>query len=169
VRRAWLAALLASGCASYSGARGPAPASASTASTYSAQGSVREPAASVSGATVRSTAVLPGLQMQPLTPSIAPPGGPDFAQDEEARREEALARWEAELDRARDELAATVGQCRVICMAATNVCAATREICRLTGDATAARAHDARCARARERCLDAARRRDGACPACPAA
>jgi hypothetical protein len=92
----------------------------------------------------------------------APPG-----EDEVVSREAAIARWELDLQRGRDELGASVGQCRVICMAASHVCTATREICRLTGDLIAAQPRDVRCARARSACIDAGRRRDGACPVCP--
>jgi hypothetical protein len=58
-------------------------------------------------------------------------------------------------------LAAALGECRTICSAAGNICVAAGEVCRLVG------ADDTRCARARSRCADAGRRRDGACPTCP--
>lgn len=168
MRRAAVAALLACGCASYSSPRSTsAPPSASP--SYSAQSTAREYPASVGGASSGSLSVLPGLQAAPTTPGYSLQGGVDDGGDggEEARREATIARWEAQLQRGRDELAATATQCRVICMAASNVCTATREICRLTGDLIPAQARDPRCARARSACIDAGRRRDGACPVCP--
>jgi len=171
MRRAGLAALLACGCASYSGGRSTA-APPSASASYAAPSTAREHPVSVAGApgaSGGSLSVQPGLQAAPTTPNGSLQGGSNDGGggDEEARREATIARWEAQLQRGRDELAATATQCRVICMAASNVCTATREICRLTGDLIAGQPRDVRCARARSACVDAGRRRDGACPVCP--
>lgn len=92
----------------------------------------------------------------PIAPaSVAPP--PDSAQgggDVIAAQEDVIRRNDA-------ALAAALGECRTICAAAGNICVAAGEICRLTSD------RDLRCERARGRCTDAGRRRDGACPTCP--
>jgi hypothetical protein len=166
MRRVGLAALFVCGCASYSGPRSTAaPPSASP--SYSAQSTAREYPVSVGGASGGAQSLQPGLSVAPSTPSYSLQGGVDDGGGDEARREAAITRWEAQLQRGRDELAATATQCRVICMAASNVCTATREICRLTGDLIAGVARDPRCARARSACVDAGRRRDGACPVCP--
>ena len=167
MRRAAVAALVVCGCASYSGPR--SSAAPPSASPYAAQSAAREYPVSVGGASGGTQSYQPGLSVAPSTPGYSVQGGVDDGAggNEEAQREAAITRWEAQLQRGRDELAATATQCRVICMAASNVCTATREICRLTGDLIPAQARDPRCARARSACIDAGRRRDGACPVCP--
>lgn len=62
---------------------------------------------------------------------------------------------------------APAADCRTACRAATGVCAAAEEICRLTGDAGAEDPRDARCAQARSSCADARRQRGERCPVCP--
>jgi hypothetical protein len=163
MRRAGLAAVLACGCASYSAARAAPPATA-TASISPAPSYTREPPASLSGGATNAPS---SLRFAPVAPNGSAQGLDVPGEPDDAGREGSIARWEAELQRGRDELAASVGQCRVICMAATHVCTATREICRITGDLIAAQPRDVRCARARSACIDAGRRRDGACPVCP--
>lgn len=92
----------------------------------------------------------------------------DFSNEDEGARDASITRWQTELERQQAQLATSLAQCRDICAAAGNVCTAASEICRLTGDLTRANARDARCTRARTACVDAGRRRDGACPVCPA-
>ncbi|MFO0602433.1 MAG: hypothetical protein U0324_04625 [Polyangiales bacterium] len=162
MRRALLLPALALGCAS----AGAPPPSAAPSSAYSTQ-STREVPASYS-ATPR-TGASQGY-IAPSIPSVQPtaPEGPDFVPPtDEEQREADIARWQERLHNASNGLAATVSECRSICMAASDVCTAAREICRLTGDLVAAQARDARCGRARASCIDAGRRRDGACPVCP--
>ncbi len=92
----------------------------------------------------------------PISPSSVAPD-PDSAQgggDAIAAQEDVIRRNDA-------ALAAALGECRTICAAAGNICVAAGEICRLTTD------RDLRCERARARCNDAGRRRDGTCPTCP--
>lgn len=98
---------------------------------------------------------------------------PGFAQPPPDNPDEQIARWRMALDAGeaslRSALMASARECREICGAAGNICVAAREICRLTGDATAASARDVRCVRARDACVDAGRRRDQACAVCPPA
>ena len=63
---------------------------------------------------------------------------------------------------------APTADCRAACRAATGVCAASDELCRLTGDGASPTALDPRCARARDACADASRQRADRCPVCPA-
>jgi hypothetical protein len=176
-RRALVLALLSvAGCAARSAA--PSTASPSSASGAYAPSSAasREQlrvGASTSGSVGPSNGVYmgaaPALGSISSVPGTPPARVPDLdLHDEDDEREARIAQWEQELERQRAGLAASLAQCRDICAAAGNVCTAASEICRLTGDLTRANARDARCTRARTACLDAARRRDGACPACPA-
>lgn len=164
MRRALLLPALALGCAS----AGAPPPSAAPSSAYSAQ-STREAPTSYGAAPRAGTSqgyLPPGLSIPSVQPTA--PGGPDFVTpNDEEQREADIARWQERLHNASNGLAATVAECRSICMAASDVCTAAREICRLTGDLVAAQARDARCGRARASCIDAGRRRDGACPVCP--
>lgn len=88
---------------------------------------------------------------------------PDDADEAcESSRTDSIEAHEAAIVEAQRTLAAGSAECRDICRAAGNICTAAGEICRLAGDG------HARCARARGSCTDAGRRRDGACPVCPA-
>ncbi len=64
-------------------------------------------------------------------------------------------------------VSAPTADCRSACRATSGVCAASEEICRLTGDGAAPAPLDARCGRAREACSDATRQRADRCPVCP--
>lgn len=79
-----------------------------------------------------------------------------------------IAALEADIAQGLAAVAAPAADCRSACRAAGGVCAARDEICRLTGDASAAQALDARCTRARAACDDATRQRTERCPVCPA-
>lgn len=81
--------------------------------------------------------------------------------------QDAIGGLEAQIAQGLAAFAAPEPECREICRASDGVCAAAREICRLTGDAEAEHPLDLRCARAREACADAGRQRDGRCPTCP--
>lgn len=81
--------------------------------------------------------------------------------------QDAISGLEAQIAQGLAAFAAPEPECRDICRASDGVCAAAREICRLTGDAEAEHPLDLRCARAREACADAGRQRDGRCPTCP--
>jgi hypothetical protein len=111
--------------------------------------------------------VSPSTGRQP-TATVTQPG---FAQPPPDNPEGEIARWRMALDAGeaslRSALMASARECREICTAAGNICVAAHEICRLTGDATVASARDVRCARARDACVDAGRRRDQACAVCP--
>ncbi len=78
-----------------------------------------------------------------------------------------IAALEGEIAQGLAAVTAPAADCRSACRAAGGVCAARDEICRLTGDASAAQALDARCTRAREACDDATRQRTERCPVCP--
>lgn len=80
---------------------------------------------------------------------------------------DAIAGLEAQIAQGMAAFAAPEPGCRDICRASEGVCAASREICRLTGDGDDDHPIDLRCARAREACADASRQRDGRCPVCP--
>lgn len=174
--RALLLSLLAlSGCAMQSAA----PVASRSASAMPTHAS-RAPAPAREESATGSAGGAVNMQLDASTGALRPfgsltsmPGGapargasPDL-EDERIERDRTIAQWEAEIDRQRAGLAASLAQCRDICAAAGNVCTAASEICRLTGDLSRANARDARCTRARTACLDAGRRRDGACPVCP--
>lgn len=78
-----------------------------------------------------------------------------------------IAVLEGEIAQGLAAVTAPAADCRSACRAAGGVCAARDEICRLTGDASAAQALDARCTRARTACDDATRQRSERCPVCP--
>ncbi len=78
-----------------------------------------------------------------------------------------IAALEGEIAQGLAAVNAPAADCRSACRAAGGVCAARDEICRLTGDASAAEALDARCTRARAACDDATRQRTERCPVCP--
>lgn len=78
-----------------------------------------------------------------------------------------IAALEGEIAQGLAAVAAPTADCRSACRAAGGVCAARDEICRLTGDVSAAQALDARCTRARAACDDATRQRTERCPVCP--
>ncbi|MFO0625761.1 MAG: hypothetical protein U0325_09115 [Polyangiales bacterium] len=79
-----------------------------------------------------------------------------------------IAALEGEIAQGLAAVAAPSADCRSACRAAGGVCTARDEICRLTGDESAAQPMDARCARARAACDDATRQRTERCPVCPA-
>lgn len=81
--------------------------------------------------------------------------------------QDAISGLEAQIAQGLAAFAAPEPACRDACRAADGVCAAAREICRLTGDSDADHPIDLRCARAREACADAGRQRDARCPNCP--
>lgn len=191
-RCVWFLALLSvAGCAARA-ASSPPPSSMPAESSRSIGGAVsaqtqqtlsvvRETDGVPSGedASLPSTpsATAPGRAPMPVLPTMSAGGmaPPPSAQpidapavDEGTRTESQIAQWQAELDHQRRLLASTLSQCRDVCAAASNVCTAAREVCRLTGDLANTNARDARCTRARSACVDAGRRRDGACPVCPA-
>ena len=164
-----------SGCAMRSAA-GPPPTAASAQAAYAPPTSTvesnREPtsqgvprAPSAGGAAAFRFSVAPIASLPGGGSSATAPG--EF-EDPGALRDARIAQWEREIERQRDALAASLAQCREVCIASSNVCTAAYEICRLTGDLAHANARDARCTRARGACVDAGRRRDGACPVCPA-
>ncbi len=176
-RRAPLLSLLAlSGCAMQSAA--PVASTSVSATPPHAAGSFAPRREQSRGAPAAGSADLSSdaatgavrpFEALSSTPGGAPPRGPDLdVEDERVERDRHIAQWEAEIERQRAGLAASLAQCRDICAAAGNVCTAASEICRLTGDLTRANARDARCTRARTACLDAGRRRDAVCPVCPA-
>ncbi len=107
--------------------------------------------------------------VRPPTVIVTQPGG--FAQPPPDNPDAQIAQWRMALEAGeaslRSALMASARECREICAAAGNICVAAREICRLTGDTTAASARDVRCSRARDACVDAGRRRDQACAVCP--
>lgn len=160
-----LLALAMAGCAARS-------ASMPTQSySPSSQNSVAVSRETTSGGSVMRSRTSPdaaafGVMSSPPPGSIEPHATPEV-DDQNADRDARIAQWELEIDRQQTSLAASLSQCRDICAAAGNVCTAAAEICRLTGDLTRANARDGRCVRARTACLDAGRRRDGACPVCP--
>ncbi|MEZ4392605.1 MAG: hypothetical protein R3A48_16070 [Polyangiales bacterium] len=78
-----------------------------------------------------------------------------------------IAALEGEVAQGMAAFAAESADCRSACRAATGVCAASAEICRLTGDHEAVTPLDPRCARARAACEDASRQRTERCPVCP--
>lgn len=78
-----------------------------------------------------------------------------------------IAALEGEIAQGLAAVAAPTADCRSACRAAGGVCAARDEICRLTGDESAAQPLDARCTRARVACDDATRQRTERCPVCP--
>jgi hypothetical protein len=170
-----LVLLALSGCAMRSAA-GPSATPASAQAVYATSAgsdiTARVPAATedARGSSAGGAAAL----RFSIAPIASLPGGgaaapaPGEVEDLGAQRDARVARWEHEIERQRDALGASLAQCREVCIAASNVCTAAYEICRLTGDLANVDARDARCARARGACLDAGRRRDGACPACPA-
>lgn len=73
----------------------------------------------------------------------------------------ALSRQEARIADGLTALSTAGGDCARVCAAASGICEAAAEVCRLTGDGAS------RCARARASCDDATRRRSDACPVCP--
>lgn len=164
-RRAALLSLALLGCASSSGMRRgprycpePAPATARSdarpAPTSRVQGA--EVHVTVSAASESRAADVEEEDADaPCVPRPRP------AQD-------AIGGLEAQIAQGLAAFAAPEPACRDICRASDGVCAAAREICRLTGDADAENPLDLRCARAREACADAGRQRDGRCPNCPA-
>lgn len=174
--RALLLSLLAlSGCAMQSAA--PVASRSVSASPTHASASVpaREEAMSGSaGGASNATFDASAGALRPFGSLSSTPGGAPARgevpglEDERIERDRVIAQWESEIERQRAGLSASLAQCRDICAAAGNVCTAASEICRLTGDLSRANARDARCTRARTACLDAGRRRDGACPVCPA-
>ncbi len=101
----------------------------------------------------------------PPSPAAQPEPGAEAPRQEGPG--ERITAWQAEIERYHAAITAPVSDCRDICGAAGGICQASREICRLTGDAAEARAHDPRCQRSREACTDASRRRDAACAVCP--
>jgi hypothetical protein len=170
-RAALLIALLAlSGCAIQSAA----PSSMAQSSSISPGAARREQATGSLGVAPTSPAQPVGAAYPSASISSTSGGsmtrGADleFPNEDDGARDTRIAQWETEIERQRGQLAASLAQCRDICVAAGNVCTAASEICRLTGDLTRANARDARCTRARSACVDAGRRRDGACPVCPA-
>lgn len=123
------------------------------------------------------TAQSPAPPPPPASPApVAPggggsggvPSGPPRSSQEAVEAQ--IQRWQGALTAAQQQLVNGLEECRDICAAAGNVCRASEEICRLTGDETPglANVRDPRCRRAREACVDASRQRDGHCPACPA-
>ncbi len=161
-----LALLVATGCAVRASAPANMTPSASSGASYAPAASSVSTRETGTGSTGMAGGSAPTSQIASV-PGTAPARGPDGVVDEEAERDARIVQWEGEIQRQRAALAASLAQCRDICAAAGNVCTAAFEICRLTGDLSNTNARDGRCARARTACLDAGRRRDGACPTCP--
>jgi hypothetical protein len=166
-RTALLLVWLCSGCASQS--RAPAQsAHVRSASVYSTPASM---APSMEGDSARERPAMTAGTAPPLSsPSVqlsvvptTPRGGIDSVAEEDDR----VGAWESEIARQQTVLGSSLSQCRDICAAASNVCTAAVEICRLTGDAARTPVRNPRCIRARDACMGAGRRRDGSCPVCP--
>lgn len=164
-----LAAPLVCGCAVAASQAPPASSRAvmaptATQSSFSPGG--RETSGSLSGAT---------MEPRPLPGTVLPSSNGVFRTDtpsldlpvDHGGREAQVARLEGAIERERATLATSLTECRSVCMAAQNICIAAQEICRLVGDAGTTNPVDVRCRRARTACVDAGRRRDGACPVCP--
>lgn len=159
-RIASLLALVAAGCASRSAPRGPRyciEARPSPAATVPARETTSaEPRVEPQGVTVSATSTELGSrddadEVEP--PCVSPSGR--------------IAALEGEVAQGMAAFAAESGDCRSACRAASGVCAASAEICRLTGDGEAVTPLDARCVRARAACEDASRQRTERCPVCP--
>lgn len=154
-RIASLLALVAAGCASRSAPRGPTYCveprrSSPNREVTSGAEVVQQQSATVTTTSVDST---PRDDVEPEPPCV-PPGG-------------RIAALEGEVAQGMAAFAAEAGDCRSACRAASGVCAASAEICRLTGDGEAATPLDPRCVRARAACEDASRQRSERCPVCP--
>lgn len=159
------------GCA-MRGAAGPAPSALSSSAAPAR--AVETPTEPVSADVARPSSAGGAMGQFSIAPIASLPGGgasptaPGTFEDPGAQRDARIALWEREIVRQHGALGASLAQCREVCIATSNVCTAAHEICRLTGDLAHANARDVRCARARGACVDASRRRDGACPVCPA-
>lgn len=115
---------------------------------------------------------VPASRSEVLTTATSTPDGFDSAAEEPAEPPcvspaPRIAALEGEIAQGLAAVTAPTADCRSACRAAGGVCAARDEICRLTGDESAAQPLDARCTRARAACDDATRQRTERCPVCP--
>lgn len=121
---------------------------------------------------VREVQSVPVARTEVLTSATATSDSDGAAADEPAEPPcvspaPRIAALEGEIARGLAAVTAPAADCRSACRAAGGVCAARDEICRLTGDESAAQPLDARCTRARAACDDATRQRTERCPVCP--
>lgn len=159
-RIASLLALVAAGCASRSGARGP---------RYCIESRPSSPAAVPAGETTRAESRAEPLREATVSTSAegAPRDDADEAEPPCVSPNGRIAALEGEVAQGMAAFSAEPGDCRSACRATAGVCAASAEICRLTGDGDAVAPLDPRCARARAACEDASRQRTERCPVCP--
>jgi hypothetical protein len=170
VRVALLLVWLCGGCASQSRAPMQAAPMQSTAVYSTPAGASMPP--SMGSVSVRETPTMTrDTAPQPSTPSVqmsaTPVMNPRENLDGVSDGDDRVGAWESEIVRQQAVLGSSLSQCRDICAAASNVCTAAVEICRLTGDAVRTPVQNPRCVHARDACMSAGRRRDGSCPVCP--